>query len=190
MIKAARNFDPCGFAILEVFMRLLFEIDAKDYKEGGKIFERPSVRAIILRDGKVGMVYSQKYDYYKFPGGGIESGEDHISALVRETLEEVGLCVIRDSVREFGYVHRLQFDYTGTADIFVQDNYYYLCEVEDRAGEQSLDGYEADERFTLRFVSPAYAIATNRGCDHGPKDPRMIERESRVLEILSQENII
>ena len=190
MIKAARNFDPCGFAILEVFMRLLFEIDAKDYKEGGRVFARPSVRAIILSGGKVGMVYSQKYNYYKFPGGGIESGEDHISALVRETLEEVGLCVIRDSVREFGYVHRLQFDYTGTADIFVQDNYYYLCEVEDRASEQSLDGYEADERFTLRFVSPADAIATNRGCDHGPKDPRMIERESRVLELLSQENII
>ena len=53
MIKAARNFDPCGFAILEVFMRLLFEIDAKDYKEGGRVFARPSVRAIILRDGKV-----------------------------------------------------------------------------------------------------------------------------------------
>ena len=171
-------------------MRLLFEIDAKDYKEGGRVFSRPSVRAIILRDGKVGMVYSQKYNYYKFPGGGIEGDEDHLNALTRETLEEVGLCVIRESVREFGYVHRLQFDYTGAADIFVQDNYYYLCEVEDQAREQSLDGYEADEGFTLRFVSPADAIATNRGCDHGPKDLRMIERESRVLEVIIKENIV
>ena len=171
-------------------MRLLFEIDAKNYKEGGKIFERPSVRAIILQGGKVGMVYSRKYDYYKFPGGGIEKNESHLEALIRETLEEVGLCVRSESVREFGYVHRLQFDYTKTADIFVQDNYYYLCEVEDQAAEQNLDDYEADEGFTMRFVSPADAIATNRGCDHGPKDLHMIERESRVLEIMQKENII
>ena len=171
-------------------MRLLFEIDAKNYKEGGKTFERPSVRAIILQGGKVGMVYSQKYNYYKFPGGGIEKDESHIEALIRETLEEVGLCVIPESVREFGYVHRLQFDYTKTADIFVQDNYYYLCEVEDQAHNQNLDGYEADEGFTLRFVSPADAIATNRGYDHGPKDLHMIERESKVLEIMQKENII
>ena len=171
-------------------MRLLFEMDKKDYADCTRSFVRNSARSVIVSDKKVAMIHSEKYDYYKFPGGGIESGEDHVSALARETLEEVGLRVIRESVGEFGYVPRLQFDYTGAADIFVQDNYYYICEVEDRACEQNLDGYEADERFTLRFVSPADAIATNRGCDHGPKDLRMIERESRVLELLSQENII
>ena len=176
-------------------MRLLFEIDAKDYKEGGRVFARPSVRAIILSGGKVGMVYSQKYDYYKFPGGGIESGEDHISALARETLEEVGLCVIRDSVREFGYVHRLQFDYTGAADIFVQDNYYYLCDTEDTPLPQHLDDYEAEERFTLEWVTPAEAIAVNRRDRTG--DPRfdpvyrvMLEREAQVLEMLVAEGLL
>ena len=171
-------------------MRLLFEIDAKNYDPCGKIFERPSVRAIILRDCKVGMVYSQKYSYYKFPGGGIESGEDHLAALVRETREEVGLSVKPDSVRDFGYVHRLQKDYTGNAEIFVQDNFYYLCEVDNTPQEQKLDDYEADEGFMLKFVPPLEAISTNRELDHGPKDLKMIERESSVLEILIKENII
>lgn len=171
-------------------MRLLFEIDSKNYESDKTVFERPSVRAIILRDGKVGMVYSQKYNYYKFPGGGIETGEDHLGALARETLEEVGLLLKPESVRAFGYVHRLQKDYTGHADIFVQDNFYYLCKVSDEIYEQELDGYEADEGFTLKFVSPTDAIATNRGFNHGPKDPYMIERESRVLEILLKENIL
>ena len=32
-------------------MRLLFEIDTKDYDPNGKAFVRPSVRGIIIRDG-------------------------------------------------------------------------------------------------------------------------------------------
>jgi 8-oxo-dGTP pyrophosphatase MutT (NUDIX family) len=171
-------------------MRLLFEIDTKDYNVNGRAFIRPSVRAIIVRDGKIGMVYSQKYNYYKFPGGGIELGESQIDALKRETLEEVGLCVIPESVREFGYVRRVQKYHSGDADFFVQDNYYYLCKAEAIAYEQNLDAYEADEGFTLRFVTPADAITTNRGCDHGPKDHNMIERESNVLEIIIKENIL
>ena len=39
-------------------MRLLFEMDAKDYDPDGKVFSRPSVRGIIIRDGKIAMVYS------------------------------------------------------------------------------------------------------------------------------------
>jgi 8-oxo-dGTP pyrophosphatase MutT (NUDIX family) len=171
-------------------MRLLFEIDTKDYNVNGRAFIRPSVRAIIVRDGKIGMVYSQKYNYYKFPGGGIELGESQIHALKREALEEVGLCVIPESVREFGYVRRVQKYHSGDADFFVQDNYYYLCKAEAIAYEQNLDAYEADEGFTLRFVTPADAITTNRGCDHGPKDHNMIERESNVLEIIIKENIL
>ena len=52
---------------------------------------------------------------------------------------------------------------------------------------QSLDDYEADEHFTLEFVTPEHAIAVNRGTDHGSKDKNMIEREATVLEILMKE---
>ena len=68
-------------------MRLLFEIDTKDYNLNGKIVNRPSVRSIIIKDGLVALVHSEKYNYYKFPGGGIESNETHEEALIRETLE-------------------------------------------------------------------------------------------------------
>ena len=71
-------------------MRLLFEIDTKDYDPNGKAFVRPSVRGIIIRDGKVAMVHSLKYDYYKFPGGGMEDGEGVEEALLREVVEESG----------------------------------------------------------------------------------------------------
>ncbi|MCR5344602.1 MAG: hypothetical protein K6E46_00920 [Lachnospiraceae bacterium] len=39
-------------------MRLLFEIDKKDYEEDGEAFIRPSARAIIFKDGKLVAIYS------------------------------------------------------------------------------------------------------------------------------------
>ena len=81
-------------------MKLLFEIDLKNYDKNGKAFKRPSARAIIMKDNKIYMVHSLVYDYYKFPGGGIEKDESNIDALIRETAEEAGLIVIKDSIKE------------------------------------------------------------------------------------------
>ena len=63
-------------------MRLLFELDYNNYKENGTIRKRPFARAIIIKDNRLAMVYSKKYDYYKFPGGGIEESESNLEALI------------------------------------------------------------------------------------------------------------
>ena len=169
-------------------MRLLFTIDTKDYDPGGTAFVRPSARSIIISGDRVAMVHSLKYDYYKFPGGGIEAGESPVEAAIRETAEEAGLAVRPETVREYGYVHRVQKG--KQEDMFVQDNYYYLCEVEEQAGAQSLDGYEAEERFTLEWVRPRAAIQVNRDHDHGAKDQIELEREAKVLELLIAEGYL
>ena len=69
----------------------------------------------------------------------------------------------------------------------VQDNYYYLCQTEKQISKQKLDEYESNEGFTLKFMIPQKAIYLNRNVKHGPKNPTMIEREARVLEILIKE---
>lgn len=168
-------------------MRLLFEMDARDYDPAGVPFVRPSARCITIRDRRVAMVHSIKFDYYKFPGGGIEGDETAVEALLRETREEAGLTVIPATVREYGYVHRVQKSDLDDVDFFVQDNYYFLCRVEDSLAPQKLDDYEAEERFTLEWIDPDTAIEVNRCRPHGPKDQNMLEREARVLEILKAE---
>ena len=169
-------------------MRLLFEIDTKDYNINEKKFIRPSVRSIIIKENKVAMVHSLKYNYYKFPGGGIEEGENHNQALIRETLEESGLTIISESIKEYGYVHRIQK--SELYDVFIQDNYYYLCDVEDKVKTQNLDDYESEEKFTLEFVNAKEVIDINRKKNHGPKDQNMIEREAKILELLIKEGLI
>ena len=165
-------------------------MDKKDYGGYTHIFARDSARSIIIRNGKIAMIHSLKFDYYKFPGGGIEPGESAADALIRETAEEAGLTVISDSIREYGYVHRIQKSTVKEDEYFVQDNYYYLCNAEDSVRPQKLDDYESDEHFTLEYVMPETAILSNRAKDHGPKDPIMLERETRVLEMLLSEGLI
>ena len=166
---------------------MLFEMDMKDYESMERIFSRPSVRSVIIKDGRVAMVHSLKYDYYKFPGGGIEEGETLQEALIRETLEEAGLVVIPQSIKEYGMVRRTEKSDRMDVDVFLQDNYYFLCKAEEERASQSLDDYELEEGFTLEFVTPEHAINTNRYKDHGPKSLVMLERESRVLEMLTNE---
>jgi len=171
-------------------MRLLFEMDKKDYSACTHTFTRNSARSIIIRSGKVAMVHSLKYDYYKFPGGGIEGQENPIDAMIRETREEAGLRVIPGTVKEYGIVHRIQKSDKDDTECFVQDNYYYLCEAEDESIAQDLDEYEAKESYKPEFVTPATAIEKNRNVQESPYNKMMFEREARVLELLQAEGYL
>lgn len=162
-------------------MRELFTIDLANYNSDGKVYSRPSVRAIIKREDKVLLVYSRKYGYYKFPGGGIEQGETDTEALVREVAEETGYAVSEESITEYGRVLRRERSEREPNSIFEQDNRYYTADVGDAIKETKLDEYEAEEGFTAVWVKPWEASLCNRYCRNAP-DAIIVEREARVLD--------
>lgn len=53
----------------------------------GKIYYREAVRGIIMKGSEILLIYSEKNGDYKLPGGGIEEGETHKQALIREVQE-------------------------------------------------------------------------------------------------------
>ena len=178
-------------------MRMLFEMDKKDYSGCTHTFTRNSARSIIIRDGRVAMVHSLKYDYYKFPGGGKHPDEDNTATLIREVREETGLSVIADSISEYGHVLRMEKG--DPEDIFVQDNYYYFCETMGTEGVQELDDYEADESFTLEWTTPEDMIVVNdrfaercKGKTERPFIVKSVEayRDARVMRMLVEEGFI
>ena len=171
-------------------MRLLFEMDKRDYENCTHTFVRNSARSIIVSNKKIIMIHSTKYDYYKFPGGGIEKGESPVDAMIRETREEAGLVVKPETIEEYGYVHRIQKSGKDVTECYIQDNYYYLCEVEERVVAQCLDDYEANENYVLEHIDPRVAIRKNRSVTQSPYDPIMFEREARVLEMLIAEGLL
>ncbi len=91
--------------------------------EYGKKIEnktREAVRAVLIKDNKIGIMKVDKFDCYIFPGGGVDDGEDFEVALKREAQEEAGLLI------EVG--EKILTTTSGEYE-FTHINHYYLCDI-------------------------------------------------------------
>lgn len=192
-------------------MKTLFNLDIKDYENEWPHSKRPSARGIIIldennnqiehsenkkysEDDKIVLVHSKKFNYYKFPGGGIKERETEKEALIREVQEEIGLTVIPESIQEYGLCKRLQCTNIFANTIFEQDSFYYFCKVQSSnesdliISEQNLDPYEAEAGFEISIVSIKDAIKANQtSLDEDSFSIVMVERDTRILNLLIEQ---
>lgn len=86
---------------------------------------RPSVYAVIVRDGRVLLLNNRRTNKYFLPGGGVDIEENLGAALQRETREEAGIEI---HVGEFLFF-REQFFYYDPLDLaFHNFAFFYRCE--------------------------------------------------------------
>ena len=168
-------------------MKLLHQFDYNDYDKCIRSYERNAVRAIICKGNTIAMVKSDKEGYYKFPGGGIEKNESHVEALIRETLEETGLSIIPETIKEYGYTTEKRKSTYDFDEVFIQNSYYYMAEVSDSISKLSLDDYEIALGYHLEFVPLEIAYEANKEIGKNYHSS-FILREAKVLEILINEN--
>lgn len=151
----------------------------------GRTLQRTAVRGALFRGDQLLMLGSRHGDY-KFPGGGVEAGEDQSAALQREFLEECGLAGVEVGL-SFGstveYLRPVEPEYR----VFKMTSHYYFCSSPASAlGEQLLEGYEAELELVPRWVSVAEALEANRAVqESGVGVMRWLVRETKVLEHLS-----
>lgn len=124
------------------------------------IKRRIAIRAVILKDNKILMVKNNKGDC-KFPGGGLEDGENYKDTLKREVKEETGYKVIK--VKEYigTIIERNQDEYK-KEQVFEMESKYYICEVDDNKEEQKLDAYELELNFKPLWLKLSEAITINQ----------------------------
>lgn len=160
-------------------MKSICVIDSKDYNDNDPKIERLAARAIIYKDNLLAMITSLKYKEYKFPGGGINVGEDNITALIREVKEETGLIVIPSSIKEYGSIREIRKSIFEKDQIFDMTSFYYTCEVEDEVGETNLDPYEIELGYKLEYILPTQALDKNKEANIS-----WSKRENIILELL------
>jgi 8-oxo-dGTP diphosphatase len=171
--------------------RILGEIDRqRGVPHHGRIVQREAVRGIILRDQSILLVHSSVEGDYKFPGGGVEEGEAHFTALRREIAEESGAELLAVK-KGLGQVIEFAFPIEKGFDAFKMTSFYYLCEISPHLREQHLSDYEADLGFTPVWVKIDPAIHNNQKILEGTKGsiPRWVRRETLVLQIVRDELI-
>lgn len=151
---------------------------------------REAVRGIIKHESRLLMVHSSKDGDYKFPGGGVDVGETHEEALVREIQEECGAKVI-NIYSGFGKTVEYDIPIEIEYDVFKMISYYYVCNVAPVLGEKFLDEYEEKLGFEAVWIDIDSAIEANKTIINTKKydAPRWTQRELFVLELLKKEFI-
>ena len=142
-------------------MKKLLVLDYKNYTEDMPVYEKETVRAIIMKDGKLAMQQSRTGEY-KILGGVVEEGESHLTTILREVEEEAGMFVKPDSLREIGVVEEKRLDVFQKNRIYHCLTYFYGCEVEERVVPLKLTDSEVAKGYKLAWATPGQIVETNR----------------------------
>lgn len=141
-------------------MKRLLTLDMKNYTDDMRVFEKHTVRAVILREGKMAMQLSASGEY-KIPGGGVENGESHVQTLIREVCEETGLIIEPKSITEIGEILELREDVFSNGTKYVCHSYFYFCDVLDKTVETKMTESEMAKGFRPVWEYPEVICAEN-----------------------------
>lgn len=153
------------------------------------ITTRQAARAVILKDGKILMVHTNKGDY-KFPGGGVKKQEEIKEALKREVAEETGY-IVNTIGKKLGMIVQRNVNQFNSNGIFEMTSYYYTCNVEEIPKSQHLDKYEKDQEFKPVWIEIDEVIKENELILQGKRadiNP-WVYRETLALKRLKEHGI-
>ena len=117
-------------------------------------------RAVIIKDHSLFLINLKATNEFKFPGGGLEENESYKDTVIRETLEESGakITYIKECL---GYIDQIYPDKYEKNKVFYLRNIYYLCDIADDLGNQSLSKSESKLDFHPEWVNIDKAIKVN-----------------------------
>ena len=156
-VKQKRRRGGFQYAKLSIMKTLLtlrdsdFGIDAP-FPEEHK--NREAARAIVYdHGGNIALISATKEGYHKLPGGGVDAGENIMTALARELKEEIG-CEVTN-VRELGAIE----EYRGAYGLH-HLSYCFLADLVGEKGEPHLEEDEIARGFETVWTDLASAVAT------------------------------
>jgi len=150
----------------------------------GRSFNRKATRAIVLDGDNILLLFTERYHDYSLPGGGIDTGEDNISALIRELKEETGAQNVTN-IQEFGLYEEYRPWYKPDFDIVHMESYCYTCDIDDQLLEPEFEAHELQNGMTPVWMNIHEAIKHNeQTIAHSEKKGMSIERETFLLKLI------
>lgn len=158
--------------------------------ENKSIFTRLATRSIAMIESSILLLYTERYDDYSLPGGGLDIGEDKISGMIRELNEETGALDIKN-IKPFGVYEEYRPWFKPDFDIQHMLSYCYTCEVNKELGVSKMESYEKKNGMKAIWVNIHEAIEHNlRTMDISEKKGMSIERETFLLKLIAESKLL
>ena len=136
---------------------------------------RRAVRSVVLdNSNQVALLYVQKHNYHKLPGGGIEDGEDEKKALTRDIREEVGTEVSIGN--KIGKVIEYRDQYGQ-----IQTSTAYVSHIHGDKTTQQFTELEQLQGFSLDWVPLDRALQIIQGETPTNYEGRFIQRRDSAI---------
>ena len=154
--------------------------------ENKSIFTRLSTRSIAIQGDTILLLYTERYEDYSLPGGGLDLGEDKIEGMIRELSEETGAKNIKN-IKPFGAYLEYRPWYKPDYDIQHMISYCYTCEINKELGSSSMESHEINNGMRALWVNIHEAIKHNKKTmATSDKKGMSIERETFLLELITE----
>ena len=157
--------------------------------ENKSVFVRLATRGITVQGNNILLLYTERYEDYSLPGGGLEIGEDKVEGMMRELNEETGARDIRN-IEPFGIYEEYRPWHKPDYDVQHMISYCYTCEINKELGDTKLEAYETKNGMKAVWIDIHEAINHNkRTMASSPKKGMSIERETFLLTLIAEKLI-
>ena len=153
--------------------------------ENKSIFTRLATRSIAIQGDTILLLYTERYEDYSLPGGGLDLGEDKIEGMIRELSEETGAQDIKN-IKPFGAYEEYRPWHKPDYDIQYMISYCYTCEIDKELGSANLESHEINNGMNAIWINIHEAISHNiETMATSSKKGMSIERETFLLQLIA-----
>ncbi len=154
--------------------------------EDQTVFTRLATRSIATQGTRILLMYTERYEDYSLPGGGLDLDEDKVVGMKRELTEETGATTIRD-IKPFGIYEEYRPWHKPDYDIQHMISYCYTCSVDKVLGKSSLESHEIKNGMKAMWIDIHEAIKHNqKTIATSEKKGMSIERETFLLQRIAE----
>lgn len=154
----------------------------------GVALRRQAARAIVLRDDHILLLFTERYNDFSLPGGGVDAGEDLAVGLVHELAEETGAQDIQ--VQEYlGYIEEYRPHWQPEYDLMHMTSHLFTCAIAPTLASAKMESYEVANGMRPLWVPVHEAIAHNQAVMQRQEASMglSIVRETYVLEKIARD---
>ncbi len=172
-------------------MKLIKQLVHPEVKSfDGNILKRQAARGIVLRQQSILLLFTERYNDFSFPGGGLGPGEEPEVGLQRELEEETGARNVRVHSHA-GFIEEYRPHKRAGFDLMHMISHFFVCDVDPELQATRMESHEVANGMRPLWVDLHEAIAHNRSVmQRQEKSMGMsIQRETFMLEKVAAESL-